>query len=74
MGRRSFKGDKRRRELVKKKKQEAKRQRRQNKDGEESGEPDNAYLEYLNPGGPMDEKYLPEEEDEENGEDKNENS
>ena len=67
MPRRSYKGEKRRKQLEKQRKQEAKRQRRQNKDsGEEQGE-DTSYLEYLQPGGPMDERYLADE-DEEGGE------
>lgn len=65
MGKRSFKGDKRRRELQKKKKKEEKLQRRQNRD--DSGE-DNSYLEYLNPGGPMDERYLDDEDEDQESE------
>ncbi|NBB90182.1 MAG: hypothetical protein GVY23_03125 [Spirochaetes bacterium] len=69
MARRSFKADKRRRQLQKKKKQEEKRQKKQTKDGPE-GE-DKSYLEYLSPGGPMDERYV--EEEEEKDEDGEEN-
>ncbi len=66
MPKRSFKGDKRRRQLQKKKKREDKLARKQNKgaDGSEGESDDNAYLEYLNPGGPMDERFTPEEDDE----------
>ncbi len=56
MGKKSYKPDKRRRELDRKAKQEAKRLRRQNKaagGGESSGE-DTSYLEYLNPAGMAD--------------------
>ena len=66
MARRSFKADKRRRQLQKKKKQEQKRQKKQTKDGSEAEGEDQSYLEYLSPGGPMDERYVAEEE--ENGE------
>jgi len=64
MPRRSYKGEKRRKQLEKQRKQEAKRQKRQSKDsGEEQGE-DTSYLEYLQPGGPMDERYVNDEEEE----------
>ncbi|MFW6223439.1 MAG: hypothetical protein ACOC4A_00985 [Spirochaetota bacterium] len=70
MARRSFKADKRRRQLQKKKKQEQKRQKKQNKDGSEMEGEDQSYLEYLSPGGPMDERYVAEEdENDEDGED-----
>lgn len=74
MGKRSYKPEKRRRELNKKAKKEQKRQNRLNKSsGEgETPEEDNSYLEYLNPAGIMDpEEVLSEgeEEDEEEGED-----
>lgn len=71
MARRSFKADKRRRQLQKKKKQEQKRQKKQTKDGSEAEGEDQSYLEYLSPGGPMDERYVAE--DEENDEDGEEN-
>jgi hypothetical protein len=52
MPKRSYKGDKRRREIEKKKKKEAKLQRKIS--GETRGpEGDKAYLEYLNPSGPV---------------------
>jgi hypothetical protein len=58
MPKRSYKGDKRRREIAKKKKREEKLSRKQGAKpglgGEGEGE-DNSYLEYLYPGG------LPEE-------------
>jgi hypothetical protein len=56
MPKRSYKGDKRRRELAKKRKRDDKLIRKSavKEDGESSGE-DNSYLEYLHPGG------LPEE-------------
>jgi|GEM_PF-1537470 len=71
MGKRSFSPDKRRRELEKKRKQEAKRQRRQNKDSSGPQEDDTSYLEYLQPGGPMDERYI-EKDAEENADDEDE--
>lgn len=67
MARRSFKADKRRRQLQKKKKQEQKRLKKQNKDGSETEGEDQSYLEYLSPGGPMDERYVEEDENEEDG-------
>jgi hypothetical protein len=68
MARRSpYKGDKFRRQLEKKKKQDEKRKKKQNKDEEAPAEEDTSYMEYLMPGGPMDERFVdPEEED--NGE------
>jgi hypothetical protein len=52
MPKRSYKGDKRRREIEKKKKKDAKFQRKIS--GETKGpEGDDAYLEYLNPSGPV---------------------
>ena len=52
MPKRSYKGDKRRREIAKQKKRQEKlnRQHGSKGDGEEGGE-DNSYLEYLHPGG-----------------------
>ena len=56
MPKRSYKGDKRRREIVKKKKREEKLNRkRTGKDDSDSNGEDTSYLEYLHPGG------LPEE-------------
>lgn len=63
MPRRSFSGEKRRRQLEKSRKQEQKRQRRQNKDDQPNQEPNDAYLEYLNPGGPVDKRFEPVEEE-----------
>lgn len=56
MPKRSYKGDKRRREIAKKKKREEKQNRKHivKTDSENEGE-DKSYLEYLHPGG------LPEE-------------
>ncbi len=65
MARRSYQGDKRRRELKKKKKQEEKRAKRQNRDKPDgTPEDDQSYLEYLNPGGPQDARYIQEEDEE----------
>lgn len=56
MPKRSYKGDKRRREIAKKKKREDKLSRKHAlKDDMEPGGEDKSYLEYLHPGG------LPEE-------------
>lgn len=56
MPKRSYKGDKRRREIAKKKKREEKLNRKHTTKGEsEEGVEDTSYLEYLHPGG------LPEE-------------
>lgn len=70
MARQSFKGDKRRRQLEKQRKQEEKRAKKQNKEPG-TAEDDTSYLEYLSPGGPMDEHFLVSEEEdaEENNED-----
>ncbi len=59
MPKRSYKGDKRRRELEKRRKQEQKRKKRR----EGGGTEDTSYQEYLSPGGPMDERYAPADED-----------
>lgn len=64
MARRSFKGDKRRRQLDKQRKQEEKRKKRQNKDPN-APEDDKSYLEYLSPGGPVDQRFVEEEETDE---------
>jgi hypothetical protein len=62
MPKRSYKGDKRRREIEKKKKKDAKLQRKIS--GETRGpEGDNAYLEYLNPSGPVRNEAVTEDED-----------
>ena len=77
MGKRSYKPEKRRRELNKKAKKEQKRQNRLNKSSGESetGEEDNSYLEYLNPAGIMDpEEVLSEGDEEEEDEDTNGNA
>ena len=56
MPKRSYKGDKRRREIVKKRKREEKLNRkRSGKTESDSNREDTSYLEYLHPGG------LPEE-------------
>ncbi len=56
MPKRSYKGDRRRREIAKKKKREEKLNRKHTvKNGSESNGEDTSYLEYLHPGG------LPEE-------------
>ena len=56
MPKRSYKGDKRRREIAKKKKREEKLSRKHSgKSESDSGGEDTSYLEYLHPGG------LPEE-------------
>lgn len=56
MPKRSYKGDKRRREIAKKKKREEKLNRKHTgKDDSDSNGEDTSYLEYLHPGG------LPEE-------------
>lgn len=74
MARNHYSGDKRRRELEKKRKKERKareRAARASSDAPAEGE-DNSYLEYLNPGGPMDNRYLePEDGESENDEDEN---
>lgn len=62
MARRSFKGDKRRRQLDKQRKQEEKRKKRQNKDPNAPAD-DKSYLEYLTPGGPVDRRFVETEED-----------
>lgn len=67
MARRSFKGDKRRRQLDKQRKQEEKRKRRQNKDPNAPAD-DTSYLEYLSPGGPIDQRLAEPEEGEETDE------
>lgn len=64
MARQSFKGDKRRRQLDKQRKQEEKRKRRQNKDPNAPAD-DTSYLEYLSPGGPIDQRFAEPEEGEE---------
>lgn len=64
MARNNYSGEKRRRELNKKKKQEIKR--REKAERAEAGGEDTSYLEYLNPGGPVDQQYIPDEEDQEN--------
>lgn len=66
MARNAYSGDKRRRELAKKKKQELKRRERAERattGGAE--EEDKSYLEYLNPGGPQDGRFIEEDEAEE---------
>ncbi len=64
MPKRSYKGDKRRREIEKKKKKDAKFKRKIS--GETKGpEGDKAYLEYLNPSGPVREDDAQEEEEDE---------
>jgi len=56
MPKRSYKGDKRRREIAKKKKREEKLNRKHTSHGDsESGGEDTSYLEYLHPGGLPDE-------------------
>ncbi len=65
MARQSFKGDKRRRQLDKQRKQEEKRKRRQNKDPNAPAD-DTSYLEYLSPGGPVDQRFVEPEKGEEN--------
>jgi hypothetical protein len=68
MPKRSYKGDKRRREIEKKKKKEAKLQRKIS--GETKGpEGDDAYLEYLNPSGPVRSDVGMEDEDSEEEQD-----
>lgn len=67
MARHNYSGEKRRRELNKKRKQE--RKRREKAERPEGEGEDTSYLEYLNPGGPQDGRFIEdEEEDEENGE------
>jgi hypothetical protein len=61
MARNNYSGEKRRRELNKKKKQEIKR--REKAERAEAGIEDTSYLEYLNPGGPVDQQFIPNEED-----------
>ena len=56
MARNPYGGDKRRREIAKKKKREAKLARKHTKDDGDSGE-DTSYLEYLNPGGVLEESH-----------------
>ena len=70
MPKRSYKGDKRRREIAKKKKRDEKLQRKIGKTSSGEAVEDNSYLEYLHPGG------LPEElrEDEEDSGDEDGNS
>jgi hypothetical protein len=68
MARPNYGADKRRREIAKKKKAEEKRLRAAERAA--SGLPpeeDTSYLEYLNPGGPMDNRYV----DDESGEAEN---
>jgi hypothetical protein len=68
MPKRSYKGDKRRREIAKKKKREDKLNRKHtSKDDGESGGEDTSYLEYLHPGGLPEE--LQDDSDEETAED-----
>ena len=65
MARNRYSGDKRRRELDKKKKKERKRRERAERaasGGADTPEEDTSYLEYLNPGGPVDARYMPEDE------------
>lgn len=64
MPKRSYKGDKRRREIAKKKKREEKLSRKHSGKGDsESGGEDTSYLEYLHPGGLPDEFQDSEEQD-----------
>jgi hypothetical protein len=73
MPKRSYKGDKRRREIEKKKKKEAKLQRKIS--GETKGpEGDDAYLEYLNPSGPVRSDAGMEDEESEDDQDSGEDS
>ena len=62
MARHNYSGEKRRRELNKKRKQE--RKRREKAERPESEGDDTSYLEYLNPGGPQDGRFIEDEEDE----------
>ncbi len=64
MARNNYSGEKRRRELNKKKKQEIKR--REKAERADTGAEDTSYLEYLNPGGPVDHQFIPDEDDQEN--------
>ncbi|MFP4409394.1 MAG: hypothetical protein ACLFPW_12815 [Spirochaetaceae bacterium] len=67
MPRRSYSGDKRRRQLDKKKKQEQKRKKKAER-AENPEEDQDAYKEYLNPGGPVDHRFVEEESAEESDE------
>ncbi|MFA7568212.1 MAG: hypothetical protein WCY01_14385 [Alkalispirochaeta sp.] len=65
MARNNYSGDKRRRELNKKKKKEQKRRERADRStyGTDDTAGDSSYLEYLNPGGPQDGRFIEEEEE-----------
>lgn len=70
MARPNYNADKRRREIKKKQKQEEKRRKAAERAAAgESGEPDTSYLEYLNPGGPHDLRYVEDDESEDDSED-----
>ena len=70
MGKRSYKGDKRRRELDRQKKQAEKRRRRQSGETKSEVADDKAYLEYLYPGGvPEELKETEDSEDEDSRDD-----
>ncbi|SIQ14718.1 hypothetical protein SAMN05920897_104127 [Alkalispirochaeta americana] len=70
MARNNYSGEKRRRELNKKRKQE--RKKREKAERVETGAEDTSYLEYLNPGGPQDDRFIGD--DEEGEEDDQESS
>jgi len=71
MARNVYSGSKRRRELDKKKKRAEKLARKQNKSDSPSPENDMSYLEYLHPGG-VPEELLPDEPEDESGEEESE--
>jgi hypothetical protein len=64
MGKRSYKGDKRRREVQKQRKQAEKRRRKETGETKSEVDDDKAYLEYLYPGGVPEELKSDGEEDE----------
>ncbi|POR05380.1 hypothetical protein AU468_01510 [Alkalispirochaeta sphaeroplastigenens] len=70
MARNNYSGEKRRRELNKKRKQE--RKKREKAERVEAGGEDTSYLEYLNPGGPQDGRFI--EDDEADGEEDDQDS
>jgi len=72
MARNNYSGEKRRRELNKKKKKEQKRREKAERSADGTEE-DTSYLEYLNPGGPQDGRFI-EEEESEDDEDSDEDS
>lgn len=62
MARNNYSGEKRRREINKKKKKERKLRERAER-STDGNEEDTSYLEYLNPGGPQDGRFIEDDEE-----------